>query len=114
MAAEVLVVGPVEVDTDGVLALGSPRAWSCPGCAPCADFLVEIDLEEKKYSYPAFNISRLQSTYPATPKPTIGTEVGNRSRGVVVGIGVVEIISGAISKTSKTGQLDLETVLGVA
>ena len=48
LAAEVLVVGPVEVDTDGVLALGSPRAWSCPGCAPCADFLVEIDLEEKK------------------------------------------------------------------
>ena len=113
MAAEVLVVGPVEVDTDGVLALGSPRAWSCPGCAPCADFLVEIDLEENKIFYPGL-ISRLQSTYPATPKPTIGTEVGNRSRGVVVGIGVVEIISGAIGKTSKTGQLDLETVLGVA
>ena len=113
MAAEVLVVGPVEVDTDGVLALGSPSAWSCPGCAPCADFLVEIDLGEKKIFISCL-LSRLQSTYPATPKPTIGTEVGNRSRGVVVGIGVVEIISGAISKTSKTGQLDLETVLGVA
>ena len=48
LAAEVFVVWPVEVDTDGVLALRRPRSGSRPGNASAVHSLVEVNLVDGK------------------------------------------------------------------
>ena len=48
LATVVLVVVPIEVDTDGVLALRGPRSGSRPGDASTVHSLVEVNLVEGK------------------------------------------------------------------
>ena len=48
LATVVLVVVPIEVDADGVLAFWGPRAGSRPGNASTVHSLVEVNLVEGK------------------------------------------------------------------
>ena len=48
LATVVLVVVPIEVDADGVLAFRGPRAGARPGNASTVYSLVEVNLGERK------------------------------------------------------------------
>ena len=48
LATVVLVVVPIEVDTEGVLALRGPRSRSRPGNASAVHSLVEVNLVDRK------------------------------------------------------------------
>ena len=102
LATVVLVFLPVEVDTDGVLALRAPRPGSRPGNASTVHSLVEVNLVGGKLMKVQFG-SWICPTYPATSKPTVPAKVCNRSTAIVVGIRVVEVVSCAPGEPKKTG-----------
>ena len=113
LATVVLVFLPIEVDTDGVLALRAPRPGSRPGNASTVHSLVEVNLVGGKLMKVQLG-SWICPTYPTTSKPTVPAKVCNRSTAIVVGIRVVEVVSCALGEPKKTGQLDLETLLRVS
>ena len=113
LATVVLVVLPIEVNTDGVLALWAPRPGSRPGNASTVHSLVEVNLVGGKLMKVQLG-SWICPTYPATSKPTVLAKVCNRSTAIVVGIRAAEVVSCALGEPKKTVQLDMETLLCVS
>ena len=66
LATVVLVVVPIEVDTDGVLALRGPSSRSSPGNASAVHSLVEVNLVEGKVN--SAHLGFVQLT-PQPPRP---------------------------------------------